>query len=70
MAPEKETSEGQDDASPEVIIAVMGGTGTGKSSFIHLATGDSTIVIGEGLQSSKSAHSEDQISHGKILTRW
>lgn len=33
----------------EVVIAVMGVTGAGKSSFVKLATGDSNVKIGHGL---------------------
>lgn len=36
---------------PDVRIAIMGPTGTGKSSLIRLLTGDETIVIGNGLGS-------------------
>ncbi|KAF7369651.1 G domain-containing protein [Mycena venus] len=35
----------------EVVIAVMGGTGTGKSSFIKLVTGNSSVEVGESLES-------------------
>jgi hypothetical protein len=40
-------------SSNDVIVAVMGVTGTGKSSFIRLVTGDDSIKIGEGLQSGR-----------------
>ena len=33
----------------EVIIAVMGATGSGKSTFVRLVTGNEKIVIGETL---------------------
>ncbi|OBZ72263.1 GTP-binding protein A [Grifola frondosa] len=36
----------------DIIIAVMGPTGTGKSSFIKSVTGDETIQIGSSLNSS------------------
>lgn len=39
--------------SKDVIVAVMGVTGTGKSSFIRLVTGDDSIKIGDGLQSGR-----------------
>ncbi|KAH6863571.1 P-loop containing nucleoside triphosphate hydrolase protein [Alternaria alternata] len=39
-------------SSKDIIVAVMGVTGTGKSSFIRLVTGDNSIKIGEGLQSA------------------
>ncbi|KAJ7277726.1 P-loop containing nucleoside triphosphate hydrolase protein [Mycena rebaudengoi] len=35
----------------DVVIAVMGNTGTGKSSFIKLVTGDPSIKIGNSLES-------------------
>jgi hypothetical protein len=40
-------------SSKDIIVAVMGVTGTGKSSFIRLVTGDNSIKIGEGLQSGR-----------------
>lgn len=39
--------------SPEVAIAVMGATGSGKSTFINLASG-STFRVGNGLRSCTS----------------
>jgi ABC-type proline/glycine betaine transport system ATPase subunit len=36
------------------IIVFMGATGSGKSSLIRLATGDESVAIGNGLESSKS----------------
>ena len=35
----------------EVIIAVMGVTGAGKSSFIRTVTGDSSVIVGDSLSS-------------------
>lgn len=35
------------------LIAVMGVTGTGKSSFIRLVTGDESIKVGETLESGE-----------------
>ncbi|KAK2466546.1 hypothetical protein APHAL10511_001408 [Amanita phalloides] len=35
----------------DVVIVVMGSTGTGKSSFVKLLSGDSRIKIGDSLQS-------------------
>jgi Fe-S cluster assembly ATPase SufC len=37
----------------DVIIAVMGVTGAGKSSLISLITGRKDIAIGKGLRSGK-----------------
>jgi predicted GTPase len=37
----------------DVIVAIMGATGTGKSSFVRLVTGDETIIVGHGLHSCK-----------------
>ncbi|KAF2680394.1 hypothetical protein K458DRAFT_373693, partial [Lentithecium fluviatile CBS 122367] len=44
--------------SKDVIVAVMGATGTGKSSFVRLVTGDQSIVVGHGLQSTTTAVKE------------
>ena len=35
----------------EILIAVMGVTGSGKSYFCRAATGDDGIVVGDGLES-------------------
>ena len=40
-------------ATEDVIIAFMGITGSGKSSFIKALTGCDDIVVGDGLKSSK-----------------
>ncbi|KAK2466550.1 hypothetical protein APHAL10511_001412 [Amanita phalloides] len=45
--PSDPTYGGQDD----VVIAVMGSTGTGKSSFVKLLSGDAHVKIGDSLQS-------------------
>jgi 50S ribosomal subunit-associated GTPase HflX len=37
----------------EVVVALMGATGAGKSTFIRRVTSDDTVVIGDGLQSGK-----------------
>lgn len=37
----------------EVVIAVMGATGVGKSSFVRLVTGNTDIPIGHSLKSGK-----------------
>jgi hypothetical protein len=39
---------------PEVVVAVMGVTGAGKSSFIRRVTEDEEVHVGRGLQSSKN----------------
>lgn len=36
----------------DVVVAVMGVTGAGKSSFIRRITGDDRVEVGAGLQSS------------------
>ncbi|KAH7133894.1 P-loop containing nucleoside triphosphate hydrolase protein [Dactylonectria macrodidyma] len=52
-------------AGPEVIIAVMGVTGSGKSSFIRLVTGRSDVVIGDSLDSETTqVHSYDFYHRG------
>jgi ABC-type hemin transport system ATPase subunit len=41
------------------ILAVLGVTGAGKSSFVRLVTGDSSIKIGQSYNSGKAiAYSE------------
>ena len=35
----------------EIIIAVMGVTGAGKSTFIQTATQNKDVIIGHGLES-------------------
>ena len=39
----------------DVIIAFMGVTGSGKSSFIKALTGRSDIIVGDGLKSSEDS---------------
>ncbi|KAF8830854.1 P-loop containing nucleoside triphosphate hydrolase protein [Lentinula edodes] len=39
------------DTQNEVVIALMGNTGTGKSSFIQLLTGDKSVRVGDSLDS-------------------
>jgi ABC-type hemin transport system ATPase subunit len=36
-----------------VVIAVMGMTGSGKSTFIQKATGTSAAIVGDGLSSCR-----------------
>ena len=42
--------------SHDVVIAVMGMTGVGKSSFIKRVTGIKNIRIGLGLESGQRSH--------------
>ncbi|KAL9040600.1 MAG: hypothetical protein Q9214_004423 [Letrouitia sp. 1 TL-2023] len=42
----------QEFGSEDRVIAVMGATGAGKSTFVHAATGDKSIEVGYTLQSS------------------
>lgn len=44
------------DGLPTVQLLVMGLTGAGKSNFIQKATGDPSIVTGDGLESSASMY--------------
>jgi ABC-type multidrug transport system fused ATPase/permease subunit len=39
---------------PKIVLAVLGMTGVGKSTFIKYATGLQHIEVGEGLESCKS----------------
>ena len=54
----------------DVIIAFMGITGSGKSSFIKALTGRTDIVVGDGLESSAYLHGLHLIPHfcSSILT--
>ena len=36
-----------------VVIAIMGVTGSGKSTFVKLVTGDNSVVVGQDLVSCK-----------------
>jgi len=40
-----------DDISQAKIIAIMGMTGSGKSTFIQKLTGTSEVAVGDGLHS-------------------
>ncbi|KAJ3740298.1 P-loop containing nucleoside triphosphate hydrolase protein [Lentinula detonsa] len=44
-------SKSADEYQDEVVIALMGNTGTGKSSFIKLLTGDANVRVGDSLDS-------------------
>lgn len=39
--------------SDDILIAVMGATGAGKSTFVRLATGDNSIRVGQSLRSGQ-----------------
>jgi ABC-type hemin transport system ATPase subunit len=41
----------------DVVIAVMGPTGAGKSYFVQAATGDNSIEVGHTLQSGRLKNS-------------
>ncbi|CAA7267406.1 unnamed protein product [Cyclocybe aegerita] len=44
------SNRGQED----IVVAVMGSTGTGKSSFIRLLTGNTDVKVGDSLESETS----------------
>ncbi|KAJ7785227.1 P-loop containing nucleoside triphosphate hydrolase protein [Mycena maculata] len=44
-------SDGTSGDQDDVVIAVMGSTGTGKSSFIRLVSGDASVQVGDSLES-------------------
>ncbi|KAJ7780606.1 lipoxygenase [Mycena maculata] len=46
-----DSASGLNGYQDDVVIAVMGSTGTGKSSFVKFITGNSSIVVGNGLES-------------------
>lgn len=58
----KMQSKGDTEASPaeadnrEIIIAVMGQTGAGKSRFIQEVTGYENVITGNSLTSGKYLH--------------
>lgn len=45
----------------DIIIAVMGVTGAGKSTFVSLLSGED-IEIGHGLQSCKTPQTKDSLT--------
>jgi putative ribosome biogenesis GTPase RsgA len=47
----KETDTLGYSTKPEVFIALMGKTGTGKTSFINHATGEDSLEVGNDLES-------------------
>ena len=44
----------QEFGSDDKVIAIMGVTGAGKSSFVRAVTGDKSIEVGDALQSGQS----------------
>lgn len=51
MANSASSETGEDDIKAPIIIAVMGMTGSGKSTFIQKASGLPNIDIGHALES-------------------
>ena len=47
-----------DPQSPPIIVAVMGMTGVGKSTFIRSLTKDQNIKVGKGMRSCMNIHSK------------
>jgi predicted GTPase len=45
----------------DVVVAVMGVTGAGKSSFIRRVTEDDRVEVGAGLQSSSFLESHTEV---------
>ncbi|KAJ3508731.1 hypothetical protein NLJ89_g5594 [Agrocybe chaxingu] len=60
MAPMRNSSNYEDPdltangRQEDIVIAVMGSTGTGKSSFIRLLTGNTDVKVGDSLESETS----------------
>lgn len=50
-------------AKTEIRIAVMGVTGSGKSTFIETASGLSDVGVGHNLQSCKSRNPDPKASN-------
>lgn len=48
-------------APEDIIIAVMGMTGAGKSKFIKTVTGRTDIVVGDRLDSGKQVNQKDDL---------
>lgn len=46
----------------ENLVAVVGATGAGKSSFIKLVTGNNAVTVGHGLTSGKSISNIESFS--------
>jgi len=46
----------KDTPKDEVVVAVMGVTGSGKSTFIKTMTGNAGVHVGHGLESGTSIH--------------
>jgi len=44
----------------EIVVAVMGVTGSGKSSFIRRVSEIDEVVVGSGLQSGKNTHNAEE----------
>lgn len=59
MACTSELISGTDSYHPnDVVVAVIGTTGTGKLSFVRLVTGNDDIKVGERLHSGKLLYSK------------
>lgn len=70
-ATKQSTAESSKEDTPEeeVVIAVMGVTGSGKSTFIRTMTGDGGVHVGHGLESGNSVlYFEVPILHIMIQT--
>lgn len=52
----EEDSTLKDAPKDEVVVAVMGVTGSGKSTFIKTMTGNAGVHVGHGLESGTSIH--------------
>jgi ABC-type transport system involved in cytochrome bd biosynthesis fused ATPase/permease subunit len=57
---ETETETEEATKEEEMVIAVMGMTGSGKSTFIQMMTGNQNIYVGHTLQSGILIHSGPQ----------
>ena len=55
-------SSSHDDNEVDVVIAVMGMTGSGKSSFIQRVSQKQSTAVGHGLESGKAA--KRPLKHG------
>jgi ABC-type thiamine transport system ATPase subunit len=53
QAASTERSERRPIVVRDIVVAVMGATGAGKSTFIRRVTGNDTVVVGDGLKSGE-----------------
>ncbi|KAK5222752.1 hypothetical protein LTR72_005589 [Exophiala xenobiotica] len=63
QAASTERSERRPIVVRDIVVAVMGATGAGKSTFIRRVTGNDTVVVGDGLKSVTQQMQPFQFQH-------